>query len=216
MIITWYGHSCFKIQSGQLTLIIDPFDASVGLKPPRGKADIILSTHAHYDHANIKSWEGESFIITGPGEFEVKDISIVGIASFHDKNEGKNRGNNTIYLIDIEGIRLCHLGDLGQDKLQSDQLEWLEDADILFVPIGGEYTIDSEEAANVVHQIEPKLVIPMHYKIAGLEIDKLDGVDAFLKEMGAGKVEAQPKLTIKKKELPEETQVFVMKPASGE
>ncbi len=112
-------------------------------------------------------------MIEEPGEYEVKDIFIQGIPSFHDEEEGKKRGQNTIYTIEAEGIRLCHLGDLGQKELNSDQLEKIGDIDILMVPVGGVYTINSKGAAKIISQIEPRLIIPMHYHIPRLKIKPL-------------------------------------------
>ncbi|PJE57999.1 MAG: MBL fold metallo-hydrolase [Candidatus Portnoybacteria bacterium CG10_big_fil_rev_8_21_14_0_10_36_7] len=213
MVITWYGHSCFKIQSGQLTLLIDPFDSSIGLRSPRGKTDIVFVTHKHYDHNYLESVDQDTFVIDGPGEYEVKGVACRGISSFHDASEGKDRGLNTIYLFEMEGIKVCHLGDLGH-KLANGQLEALEEVDILFVPVGGKYTLDGEEAAEVVYQIEPKIIIPMHYKVPGLKISLGDATD-FLKEMGVSGKEATPKITIKKKELPENGTVMVMSVGSA-
>ncbi len=213
MVITWYGQSCFKIQSGDTILIIDPFDKSIGLTPPRGQADIVAITHHHYDHDNVEALAGANpFVVDGPGEYEVKGVNITGVVAFHDSKEGKERGTCAAYIIEIEGIKICHLGDLGQAKLTNEQLEIIDGVDILMIPVGGAYTINGEEAADIINQIEPKIVIPMHYKIPGLNI-KLESVDEFLKEMGIPKKEAVDKFTIKKKELPleEETQVVVMK-----
>lgn len=210
MIINWYGHSCFKIQSGQLTIVIDPFNPSIGLRPPRGKTDVVMVTHQHYDHNYTEGLSEDAFIIDGPGEYEIKGVLVRGISSFHDAKEGKDRGLNTIYLIQVEDITLCHLGDLGQ-KLDNGQLGELDAVDVLLIPVGGNYTIDGVEAAQVVHQIEPKIVIPMHFKLSGLKIS-LDGPEKFLKEMGATGKNKVPKLTVKKKELPENTEVIVMTP----
>jgi len=211
MVITWYGQSCFKIQSGETVIFTDPFDKSIGLTPPRGVAHIITISHQHLDHANAESLSGEPLVIDGPGEYEIKGVGIKGIFSFHDDQEGKERGANTIFVLEVEGIKICHLGDLGQKKLTDEQLEKIDEADILMIPVGGVFTVDGEEAAEIINQIEPRLVIPMHYKIPGLEI-KLAGVDDFLKEMGVAKKETADKLTLKKKDLPREgMQVVVMK-----
>jgi L-ascorbate metabolism protein UlaG (beta-lactamase superfamily) len=211
MVITWYGHSCFKIVSEGLTIVLDPFNKDIGLRPPSFSADIVLSTHSqHNDHNNIEAISGNPFVITGPGEYEVKGVSIVGVESFHDNKNGEERGLNTIYSIETEDIKLCHFGDLGQDELSEKQNEAINGPDIIFIPVGGKYTIGGTRAANIVNQIEPKIVIPMHYKIPGLKVD-VEPVDRFLKEMGAGKKEAVDKLTIKKKTLPEQTEVVVMK-----
>lgn len=204
MVISWYGHSCFRIQSGETVIVTDPFNKEVGLTPPRQVgADIVIVSHQHSDHNNTAAIGGSPFIVDGPGEYEVKSINIRGIFSYHDNVEGKERGRNTIYILEIEGIKICHLGDLGQKKLTDEQLDLIGDIDILMSPIGGVYTIDAEEAGGIINQIEPKIVIPMHYKIQGLNI-KLDPLDKFLKEMGITKKEAMEKLTIKKKDLPTE------------
>jgi L-ascorbate metabolism protein UlaG (beta-lactamase superfamily) len=211
MVITWYGQSCFKIQSGETVLFTDPFDKSIGLTPPRGQVNIVTISHHHYDHDNLEALAAANpFVIDGPGEYEVKGVNVTGILTFHDAEEGKKRGTNTAYIIEMEGIKICHLGDFGQNKLNDDQLEAMNGVDILMIPVGGIYTLDGEEAAHIIHEIEPKIVIPMHYKIPGLSI-KLDGVDLFLKEIGS-KGQPTDRLTLKKKDLVEgETQVAVMK-----
>jgi L-ascorbate metabolism protein UlaG (beta-lactamase superfamily) len=212
VVITWYGQSCFKIQSGETILVTDPFDKSIGLTPPRGQANIVTISHQHYDHNNLEALASSNpFVIDGPGEYEVKGVNITGFLTYHDQKEGKERGVNTTYLIEIEGIKICHLGDIGQDKLDNAQLELIDGVDILMIPVGGVYTVNGEEAADLINQIEPKIVIPMHYKIQGLAI-KLEGLEEFLNEMGVTKKESVDKLTIKKKDLPEEdTQVVVMR-----
>lgn len=211
VVITWYGQSCFKIQSGETVVFTDPFDKEIGLTPPRGQANIVTVSHEHRDHNNSAALSGEPLVIEGPGEYETKGVEVRGILSFHDDKEGKERGASTIYAIEIEGIKICHLGDLGQSKLTAEQVEQIDGVDILMIPVGGTYTIDGETAVDIINQVEPRLVIPMHYKIPGLTI-KLDGVEVFLKEMGVAKKDAVDKLTLKKKDLPEEEmQVAVMR-----
>lgn len=211
MVITWYGQSCFKIQSGETILFTDPFNREIGLTPPRGQANIVTVSHGHSDHDNYESLSGEPLLIAGPGEYEYKGVNIRGVLSFHDDKEGKERGTSTMYVIEMENIKICHLGDFGQKKLDEEQLEKLNGVDILMIPVGGVSTLDGEGAAEVINQIEPRIVIPMHYKIPGL-VFKYDGVEPFLKEMGVPKKETLDKLTLKKKDLPEaETEVKVMK-----
>ena len=217
MTITWYGHACFKIQTkspgSEAVIYIDPFDRSIGLRPPFGQGEIILATHNHYDHNNVKTIKGQPFVIEGPGEYEIKGISIQGISAFHDASNGKERGLITIYVIESEEIRVCHLGDFGQKELSEEQLDKLGDINILMIPVGGVFTISGEQASKIIRQIEPKIVIPMHYKIPGLKI-RLDGVDKFLKAMGEEKLDVREKLVVKKKELfQKETEVVVMKVA---
>ena len=210
MIIIWYGQACFRIQSGKVSVVIDPFDKSVGLTPPRGEAHMVLVTHNHQDHNNSKAIGGDPFVIDGPGEYEKSGVKVTGIHSFHDDKQGLERGANTIYVVTMEGMHIAHLGDIGQDELSDEQKETLGEVDILMVPVGGVYTIDGGQAASIVNSIAPKIVIPMHYKIPGLSV-KLQNADQFLKEFG---YEGQPveKLTIKKNDLPQERmEVIVMK-----
>lgn len=216
MVITWYGQSCFKLQSGDKTLIIDPFSKSIGLTPPAVQADVVFVTHNHFDHNNIKTIKGDPFIINGPGEYELKGIKVLGIESFHDDEGGAKRGLNTLYLISMEDIRVLHLGDLGQSSLADNQLEAIESVDIAMVPVGGHFTIDAKQAVSIINQIAPKIIIPMHYKVQNLTIKELSGVDSFLKEFGEEDIKQQEKLTIKSKDLQTESEkseviVFQMK-----
>ncbi|MDP3778549.1 MAG: MBL fold metallo-hydrolase [bacterium] len=212
MVITWYGQSCFKIQSGDLVIVIDPFSKEIGLTPPRFRADVALSSHAHDDHNNLESVTGEPFIINNPGEYEVKGAYVHGIETFHDNENGAERGLNTIFLVEIEGIRILHMGDYGDDANRDAQfIEEVGEVDILLVPVGGTFTIDGQRAARLTKDIEPRFVIPMHYKIPGLKIALADNTQ-FLKEMGVKNAESQEKFTIKKKDITEEekTEVVVL------
>jgi len=202
MTIRWYGHSCFKIssQGDHLTIVTDPFDKSIGLTPPRLSADIVTVSHHHYDHDNVKSLSGDPFIIDGPGEYEVKGVKVLGCSSFHDQKQGRERGENTIYLIEMDEIRVCHLGDFGQSQLSNRQLEALGQVDILMIPVGGHYTISAKESAQITKQLGPRLIIPMHYHLPSLKI-KLDKVDSFLREMGLNGKKPIEKLVVKKKDL---------------
>lgn len=215
MNIVWYGHSCFKIQtkpwrkSEEVTIFTDPFDKAIGIRPPQGSADIVSVSHFHYDHNNIDAIKGDPFVIDSPGEYEIKGVQIEGIDSFHDKVEGKEKGRNTIFVIDSEGIRVCHLGDLGH-ALNQEQLDRIGSVDVLLIPVGGKYTLDADLAEKVCGQIEPKIIIPMHFKVEGLKID-LDDEKKFLSAMGSKFENNTPKLTLKAKELGEiESKIIVM------
>jgi L-ascorbate metabolism protein UlaG (beta-lactamase superfamily) len=151
----------------------------------------------------VEAIKGGPFLIKSPGEYEVKGVFVQGIASFHDDKEGKERGLNTIYTIEAEDMRFCHLGDFGQKQLTDEQLELIGKVDVLMIPIGGTFTIDSSEAAKLIGQIEPKIVVPMHYALPKLTVE-LDGVEKFLKSMGKNNVPTQDKLTIKANALPKE------------
>lgn len=215
MVITWYGQSCFRLQSGELVLVTDPFSKEIGLKPPVGQADIVTISHEHYDHNNREAIKGVPFIIDGPGEYSLKGASIIGIPSRHETEPSsakasEGEGPNTIFVIEMEDMKVCHLGDLGK-KLTNEQIEQIGEVDILFIPVGGKFTLNSDEALEVIAQIEPRIIIPMHYKVDGLKID-LDAVDKFAKEIGVKKENMNvPKVTLKKKGLPEEdNEVYVM------
>ena len=204
MEITYLGQSCFKIQDKNTTLITDPYNSELGLKPLHGlKADIITVSHDHGDHNNVSAVSGVDekvpLIISTPGEYEIQNVFIYGIPCFHDKEQGKQRGVNTVYLIKMSEIPVAHLGDLGH-ILSDEQLEKIEKVDILLIPIGGVSTIDAKEAKQIINQIEPKIVIPMHYQVPGAKED-LDGIDKFYLEMGVKQLDPVSKLKISKKDL---------------
>lgn len=216
MKIAWYGQACFRLiaktnNGNKITIITDPFSKETGLIPPRGGADVITVSHSHYDHNNVKALSGNPFIIEGPGEYDIKGIFVKGIYSFHDNSQGKERGVNTIYVLKMEDMKICHLGDLGQKELSSEQFDQIGDVDILMIPVGGIYTINGNEAVQIINQIEPKIVIPMHYNLPKLNI-KLNNVNSFLEEIGAKK-ETMEEFSIQSKDLTEEEmRVVVMKP----
>lgn len=197
MKINWYGQSCFQInisknKKEQVNVLIDPVSKDSGLKLPKMKADILFLTDGNGKKENPSTF-GEPFVVERPGEYEVKDVFIRGIA-----------GDNNIYTIEAEKIRICHLGGLNQAELNSKQVEEIGDVDILMIPVGGIDTINSKEASKVISQIDPRIVIPMNYKIPKLKIPKkaeAEGVDKFLKVMGKKEVEAQDKFSIKSNEL---------------
>ena len=207
MTITWFGQSCFRLEAKEGSVLIDPFSKEIGLKPPRIKDDIVLVTHQHSDHNAFEDANPEAFIIQNPGEYENHGISIRGIQSFHDNKEGTERGLNTIYVLKAEDLVICHLGDLGH-ILTDHQVEDIGDVDILMIPVGGTYTIDAKTAVEVINQIEPKIVIPMHYKVDGLSVS-LDSVEKFVKELGLTPEKVE-KYKITKKSLPAEEIKLVM------
>ncbi len=207
MIITWFGQSCFRIEGREIRVLVDPFSKEIGLRPPRINDGIVLVTHDHDDHNNAPERSVETFVIHGPGEYERAGVQIVGITSFHDNELGAKRGLNTLYVFKVDGIRLCHLGDIGQQELSDEQITLIGAVDILMIPVGGLYTIDGKTAVAIVKQIEPKIIIPMHYKLPGLKYD-LQGPQAFLKELGLKPIEVET-LKIQEKSLPqEEMQVY--------
>jgi L-ascorbate metabolism protein UlaG (beta-lactamase superfamily) len=193
-------------------VVTDPYDEKVGKFPKDIEAQIVTVSHRHFDHNKVEKVKGNPFVIDGPGEYEVGGVSVIGVATFHDDKMGADRGLNTIYVIEIDGLRLVHTGDLGH-KLNDEQLEDIGSVDVAMVPVGGEFTLDAKQAGEVVRQLDPWVVIPMHYKQEGLSdegFSKLSGVEDFLKEMGRNQVEPLPKLTISADRLPEELQVVVL------
>jgi L-ascorbate metabolism protein UlaG (beta-lactamase superfamily) len=208
MDINWLGHSCFRIRGKQATIVTDPFPPDLGYTLGKTTADIVTVSHQHHSHSYDKDIGGDPRVIAGPGEYEIKGVMIIGIATFHDADGGKIKGKNTVYLIEIDGITVCHLGDLGH-VLTTEQVEEIDDVDMLLLPVGGGSTLNAATGAEVIRQIEPKVVIPMHYKTPALKRE-LAPVDSFLKEMGIERPASQPKLSFNPSSLPISTQVFLL------
>jgi len=212
MMITWLGHSCFKIQdktgTDGITIVTDPFDKEIGLKVPNCEADIVTISHDHHDHNNVSALRGTPYLINTAGEYDVKGILLRGVESYHDEQKGKERRNNIIYRMEVDGVSVSHLGDLGH-VLDDKQLEVLVGTDILLIPVGGKFTLDAKKAVEVVSQIEPRIVIPMHYNDGNVNITELDGVEKFIKEMGIKPIE-EDKLKISKKDLPQEDMLLYL------
>jgi len=202
MTIQFFGHSCFKISGKNKVLVTDPYPKEIGLKPPKISCDIVTISHHHWDHCAYQNLKGDFKIIDLPGEYEIDGIFIKGIKSFHDESEGKERGLNTIFNILIEDIWVCHLGDLGQSQLSEEQVSLIGEVDVLMIPVGGVYTIGPKEAKKIIHQLEPKIIIPMHYWLPSLKIQELKKPEEFFKEKGV-KPTQEEKLSLKKKDLSE-------------
>lgn len=206
MEIRHLGHSCFEIKNKNISIVTDPYSPETGLKMPKTKANIVTVSHDHYDHNNVGAIESAyaekgPFVVDSAGGYEIEGVLVEGIRTFHDDKGGVERGINIVYDIKMDGMTICHLGDLGGD-LKEEQIEELDGVDILFVPVGGKYTIDAENAVKVVNKIEPRIVIPMHYAEDGLKMD-IEGVDKFIKEIGL-QAENLDSLKIEKKDLPVE------------
>lgn len=210
MEITWYGQACFRLRSRSLAVVTDPYSPAIGLKLPRLTATIVTVSHPHPDHNYVEAVKGSPFIISGPGEYEIEGIFVIGVSTYHDAKQGQERGKNTAYLIEFDGLTVCHLGDLGH-LLTQEQVEQLNNVDILLVPVGGKYTLNGAKAAEVVGLLEPKIVIPMHYKVPGLEL-QLEGVNRFLKELAVEPPPKMEQLTLSKSQLPDETRVILLEP----
>ena len=208
MDISWLGHSCFRIRGSRATVITDPYSPDLGYSLGKTTARIVTVSHQHPGHSYVQGIGGQPRVVDGPGEYEISGVLIIGIATFHDGERGRKRGKNTVYLMELDEISVCHLGDLGH-VLSGEQVEEIDNVDVLLLPVGGVSTIDAPIAAEIVRQLEPKAVIPMHYKTPALSWE-LEPVDRFLKEIGAKEVNPLPKLSLTKSSLPLSTQVFLL------
>lgn len=194
-----------------MSVITDPFENSIGIKFPSESATIVTVSHQHSDHNNVDAVKDVKKVVSGPGEYEIEGVSIIGLASFHDDQKGQERGPNTVCVFEMEELRLAHLGDLGH-KLTEKQVEELGDIDVLMIPVGGVYTIDAKTAVEVVQSIEPEIVIPMHYKTSELDqstFGELTDLDTFTKELGV-KVIEEKKYSVKSADMTDEDQTVVV------
>ncbi len=210
MDITYLGHSCFRIRGSQSIVITDPFPPDIGYNLGKQTADIVTLSHNDPSHSYSQGVTG-AHIIKGPGEYEIAGVLVLGVASYHDGVKGQSKGKNNIYLFEVDGVNICHLGDIGH-LLTDEELEELGSIDILMVPVGGVSTINANMAAQIVRKVEPKIVLPMHYKTDKTKRD-LEPVDSFLREMAVTLAEPKPKLTVNKNSLPLTLQVVVLTPA---
>ena len=208
MEIRWLGHSCFRIKGNQATIVTDPYAPDLGYSLGKDSANIVTISHQHPGHSYFKGIDGDPRRVAGPGEYEISSVMIIGMATFHDAEGGSRRGKNTVYIMDVDEISVCHLGDLGH-ALTAERSEEIGEVDVLMIPVGGVSTIDATTAAEVVRQLAPRVVVPMHYKTEALQRG-LEPVDRFLKEMGVKEVSSQSKLSFTKANLPLTTQVYLL------
>ncbi len=208
MEIRWHGHACFEIRSG-ITIVVDPHDGrSIGLKPPRARADIVLVSHHHFDHDAVRVIKGNYKVIDAPGEYEFNGVKIKGVSAYHDESMGAKRGKITMYRIAGEGISLLHVGDLGH-VLSKDMLKKIDKIDILFIPVGGVYTVDAEKAYENVKLLNPRIVVPMHYRFDGLTLG-IDTVEPFLNKFSKERIEyVGSSIEFSREDLPKTTNVWV-------
>jgi L-ascorbate metabolism protein UlaG (beta-lactamase superfamily) len=205
--IRWHGHACFEI-TNDLTLVTDPHDGkSIGIPAPTVSGDIILVSHDHYDHNSVKSVEKEdSKVVTDARKRNISNIEIYGVDSFHDESKGAKRGNNIMYRFNVDEIKFCHLGDLGHD-IDDEAVKQIGDVDILFVPIGGTFTVDDKKAWDVINKIKPRIIVPMHYKIGGLSLP-IAGIDPFLDQTKHKIIHVGNEIDIEKDDLPQEIEIW--------
>ena len=217
--IQYLGHSCFRLRGRDGIVVTDPFDRSVGLDIGKPTAHIVTVSHNHPDHANtaaVRPARERLFVVDGAGEYEVGGILITGVRTYHDKKKGAERGKNTVYVIHLDDVVFCHLGDLGHE-LTSQQIDEIGSVDVLFVPVGGDETIGPAEAVGVISQLEPRIVVPMHYATGGQMsfTSELAPLEKFTHELGLKEYTAEPKLTVNANSLPgdeEQARVVIMRP----
>ena len=218
MDITWYGLSCFRIREGGITVICDPYDKSIGLALPKVRADIVTVSHLRPGHSAADRVSGDPKTLSGPGEYEVKNVFVTGLATFHRKQKGELAERNVAYFFEFGDLTVGHLGDIGEVPTQSEIEELnIGEVDVLLVPVGGGQTLDPTRAVEIIGMFEPRLVIPMHYRHPGLLDDLalgLEPVEKFLKELGAAAPEPVEMLKVSKSSLPEETQVVLLTPSA--
>jgi L-ascorbate metabolism protein UlaG (beta-lactamase superfamily) len=208
MEITWFGHSCFRIKGKEAVVLIDPCPDTTGYSLGKVQANIVAISHAHPGHSYLDTLQEGYRAIKGPGEYEIKDTYITGLSTFHDDARGTKSGKNTVYVIEMEGVTLCHLGDLGH-ALTPEVTGELGSINVLFVPVGGHSTIWAQAAADLVRNVNPGIAIPMHYKTEAEKAD-LELPEKFLKELGIKDLASQPKLVVTRTNIPASTQVVLL------
>jgi L-ascorbate metabolism protein UlaG (beta-lactamase superfamily) len=208
--IKWLGHACFRVRAREATVLLDPVPRSSGYKLEKQRANIVTISHRHPGHEALDILTGDYTLIDGPGEYEIGGVFITGIQTWHDEQDGKLHGKNTAYLVEVEGLVICHLGDLGHE-LTDEQAEAMSSVDVLIVPVGGGPVLDAEKAALVVGQVEPRIVVPMQYRTGQGDAGRAD-LDPFLSAMAVKDVRPLDKLTVKAGEIGETTQVVVLEP----
>lgn len=208
--VTWLGQACVVVSqqakdSKELVrLVMDPYSKEVGFTLPKVEAAVVTISHNHSDHNNVAGVAGKPFVIREAGEYEVAGFSIEAIPSFHDAAQGKERGANLIVRAQTPEVSFVHFGDFGQDELTLEQIEAIGDVDVAFIPVGGTFTVDGAGAAKIISQLEPKVVVPIHYKIEGIAIDALAGPEHFFSALGQKPLALEGEWKIKATDLPSE------------
>lgn len=212
--LTWLGHACFRLRGRDVTIVLDPVGRHLGYDISKVRADIVTVSHQHTGHNNVEGLKAADTIITGPGEYEIKEVFVTGIRTYHDSEHGARFGHNTVYTIQLEELMFCHLGDLGH-MMTSDQVEQIGSVDVLMVPVGGA-SLGAAKAAEVINQLEPGLVVPMHYATSATAAAKgLETLEKFSREMGYHDTEVRDKLTIRRSDIPDQTQIAVLSDRGG-
>ena len=206
--IKWFGHACFRLRSRDATILTDPVPRTFGYKTDKQRADIVTLSHDHPGHTALELFSNDPKRVNGPGEYEMNDVFITGIRTYHDTAQGAERGRNTAYLFELEDVIVCHLGDLGH-ALNEEQIESLSSVDVLIVPVGGGTVLDAAGAVEVIGQLEPRVIIPMQYQTVYGDKGR-EPLDRFLKEMGVHDVVPRDKFVARASDLGETAEVVVL------
>jgi L-ascorbate metabolism protein UlaG (beta-lactamase superfamily) len=208
--LTWLGHACFRLRGRDVSILTDPYEgADWGYPPLSTSANLVTVSNDHPHHAGLSGIEGRPRVLRGPGEYEIGGALIWGVRTAARKNGGAHK--NTAFVIQLEELAVCHLGDLAEAPLSPEELTRIKDADVLLVPVGGNCTINAAQAAEVVAQVEPKLIVPMHYATEETRGHlALDEIDRFCKELGASEAAPRPRLSITPSSLPSEPTVVLL------
>jgi L-ascorbate metabolism protein UlaG (beta-lactamase superfamily) len=209
--IIWYGHACFSISSRGVTVLTDPVPKSSGYDIGNPSADIVTVSHRHTGHAALDLVQPGYRLIDGPGEYEIQEVFINGIQTYHDGERGAKLGKNTVYVFEVDDLVICHLGDIGH-VLTEQQVELVSSVDVLLVPAGGGPTITPAQAAEIIAQVEPGIVIPMQFR-TGKGDSERESVDGFLKELASAEHETLERLRVRKSDIGESAKVVVLEPA---
>jgi L-ascorbate metabolism protein UlaG (beta-lactamase superfamily) len=211
--LSWLGHACFRLRGRDVTILTDPYEGDDwGYPPLATSANVVTISNAHPHHAGISAVEGKPHVLRGPGEYEIGGVLIWGLRTARAPD---NPTRNTAFIIQIEELTICHLGDLAHAPLSTEELTHIKDADVLLIPVGGNCTINAQQAAGVVAQVEPKLIVPMHYATdESRGYLTLDSVDRFCKELGATDAAPRSRLSITPTSLPNEPTVVRMEIAA--
>jgi len=210
MEITWYGHSCFRLRGRGQSVVTDPYSPELGYTLPRVATTVVTVSHQHEHHNYVRALRGRPHVIAGPGEYEVGGIFVIGVNTSRFSKKAQEQVQNTAYLIEFENITICHLGSIANIPSQ-EQVEQFNDIDILLVPVGGRQALSGTRAAEVVSLLEPKIVIPMQYKVADLNVP-LETTRRFLAQMAVKRPKALELLKISKAQLPDQTKVVLLEP----
>ena len=205
--IIWHGHSCFEVRD-EVSIVVDPHDGrSIGIRPPKASADLVLVTHDHFDHNAIRVVAGPGTkVVSEPGRVKRQGVRVVGIPAFHDAVGGERRGKMVIYRFTVDDITFCHLGDIGE-QLDPQKLREIGEVDVLFVPAGGRFTLEPAEAWDLATRIGPRVIVPMHFHVGGVSLP-LQPVSVFLRKADRV-VDVGSEVDIVKEELPGEREVWV-------